>query len=123
MNVQVEKGTLERITRKLKGDCRDHIRMGLLVGRVEGYDVQVEDVHVPEQESDKMMARVEPGATASSVADIQAQGKKCVGMITYHGGMPVFESETTRQTRESLPLEGAKCGIVVNYKMKYITIP
>jgi len=116
LNVQISKKAVKQITTQLARGAQDSIRAGYLTGRLEGDNIVVEGVFVPEQESNKVATQISPETQARSIQSLKADGKTIIGFVQYNGPFQPYESATTRETRKELSqLTGCPdMGIVVN---------
>jgi hypothetical protein len=116
MNIQIDKTTIDEITRQLAVGNTHNIRAGYLLGKVEGENVIVDGVYVPQQNSNKGETLILQEERLKAFKAIEASGKKIMGCVLYNGPYAAFENETTRKSREKLSetVGYPNIGLVVN---------
>lgn len=104
MNVQVDKATIDQITKDLQdGGFENHTRIGFLTGKINGNDILVDGIYVPEQESSPGIALISPENTLNSYEAIRNSGNDIVGIGQYNNHFPAFESAIDLTARKALP--------------------
>jgi len=122
MNVQVDKATIDQIIKDLQdGGFEDYNRSGILTGKINGDDILVDGIYVPEQESTKSSTHISEETTLKSCEEIRASGKDVVGLGHYYGFFSVFESAIDLATRKAYAEQGIipAVAIITNKKGDY----
>ena len=121
MEVHVDKKNVEQIIKDLQaGGFEAHCRTGFLTGRIDGDNMYVDGIYVPEQESSQGLVNISAENMAKSYESIEESGKKIVGIGHYHGHMGVFESVIDQQIRLDLPKQGIPAvALIANIKGDY----
>lgn len=121
MEVHVDKKTVEQIIKDLQeGGFEDHTRTGYLTGRIDGDNMYVDGIHMPEQDSTPGAVMISPENKMKAYEALRDAGKKIVGIGHYHGLFAVFESAMDQHIRQELPKEGIPAvALITNKKGDY----
>lgn len=121
MEVHVDDKTVEQIIKDLQeGGFEDHTRTGYLTGRIDGDNMYVDGIYVPEQESSSSLSTISAENKAKMYESLRESGKKIVGIGHYHAFFAVFESAMDQQIRQELPTEGIPAvALITNKKGDY----
>lgn len=106
---------IHKIMKKLTaGGNEDNVRLGFLLGKINEDQVEFDDVHVPEQNSDKNISYVGAYAFARTLLN----QKEIVGWAEYFPNIPTVENELTKRNRAYLTMRLDKkvISIVINKK-------
>ncbi|MBU1204547.1 MAG: hypothetical protein KJ968_00705 [Nanoarchaeota archaeon] len=119
--VVINKETIDKIAKELSKDNGNKIKAGYLTGTIKSDKIIVEGVYVPKQESNEVLTTISSEEESRAFADIKNHGKSGVGFAQYHSLYPVYESATTRMSREQLAQRRKlpNLCLVVNQKRDY----
>ena len=112
--IQMTPDNYKQIANTVRPENQKDVRVGYLVGNVNGDIVAVLQGVIPAQESSPVYSTVKPGEIQRIQELAKADGREIVGMVCYHPTLVAFESATERESRANLSsLIGNPCLLIV----------
>ena len=121
MDIQIDKTTIDTITKQLAEGNTHNVRSGYLLGKIEGENVIVEGVYVPQQKSDRASSNISQEEQLNAFKIIENDGKIIVGHALYNGPYAAYENSSTELSRYKLSKQVGcpNIGLVVNSMNDY----
>ena len=120
MSLHIAKETLDLITKELSRGVKHHVRVGYLVGMIQGDSIIVDGINIPQQQSSKASTFVTPEEQERILAAMKEYGNRIVGVVQYNGEFGPYKSEITEQYMERLTEMGVpNLLIVINSRKQY----
>ncbi len=113
--------TPDEIKKKLSEGHKDEVRMGFLAGKIDDQVIEIDDLFIPDQESNNCFTDIKPTEVLKEIIKIQKRSKQITGYAVYVNKSPPYETECSMMSRETLAsqLGTPAMNLIINRRGEY----